>query len=196
MWPACLHSRSEPPAPDVARVFAQPQQATSAPSAPRARRPRQLVCSCASDRRAIARVCEKAFPPPSAAVADGAEAVRAWRPAGTPIRCEFGLEAAAATLGHSSDFRRSQIMAHRRGLRRTRSAARRQGHAADRLSGWDDLSPRQHRPGPRARGGGVVVVVPFDRPEPLSGGGDGRCPRGRGCRSRQDRSRGWRTPGR
>jgi len=29
MLPACLHSRSEPPASDVARVFAQPQRATS-----------------------------------------------------------------------------------------------------------------------------------------------------------------------
>jgi len=49
--------------------------------APRAGRSLRLVCSWASDRRAITRACEKAFPPPADVVAEGKAAVRAWRKA-------------------------------------------------------------------------------------------------------------------
>jgi integrase len=78
-----------------------------------------------SYRRAITRACEKAFPPPDHVVAEGKSAVRAWRKAhawhphqlrhtaGTRIRREFGLEAAAATLGHSSAKLTDEVYAER-----------------------------------------------------------------------------------
>ena len=68
--------------------------------------------------------------------------------------------------------------------------------------------PVQHRPMPRARsasqrgtapdrsprrcrgGGGVVVMAGPVASPAFSGGGGGRCPRGRACRSRRGRSRG------
>ena len=93
--------------------------------APRAGRSLRLVCSWASYRRAITRACEKAFPPPANVVAEGKAAVRAWRKvhawhphqlrhtAGTRIRREFGLEAAAATLGHSSAKLTDEVYAER-----------------------------------------------------------------------------------
>jgi integrase len=92
----------------------------------------------ASYRRAITRACEKAFPPPAHVVAEGRAAVRAWRKAhawhphqlrhtaGTRIRREFGLEAAAATLGHSSAKLTDEVYAER-DLQRVAEVMKRMG---------------------------------------------------------------------
>ena len=92
----------------------------------------------ASYRRAITRACGKAFPPPAHVVAEGKAAVRAWRKAhawhphqlrhtaGTRIRREFGLEAAAATLGHSSAKLTDEVYAER-DLQRVAEVMKRMG---------------------------------------------------------------------
>ena len=94
--------------------------------------------TAASYRRAITRACGKAFPPPADVVAEGKAAVRAWRKAhawhphqlrhtaGTRIRREFGLEAAAATLRHSSAKLTDEVYAER-DLQRVAEVMKRMG---------------------------------------------------------------------
>jgi integrase len=91
-----------------------PQSCGNRPGTHRVRRPKRkpgMRYSTASYRRAIARACESAYPPPSGLDPTAVSTWRrghSWYPhqlrhnAATRLRKEFGLEAARVILGHAT----------------------------------------------------------------------------------------------